>query len=150
MSHARKVLVVALALVLAGASAFAQAPAEPKPAWPSFVFSIFLGFGTGQYWAGQNGNLFLVADVSCLTVLTTGAVLALSLPPSPGAGFSAGSAGYLMISISAIAYCAFRIWELLDVFGAVDRARKAGAVAFLEPVVGFDPTSLEVGVMLHL
>ncbi|HTP58863.1 MAG TPA: hypothetical protein VMM82_08095 [Spirochaetia bacterium] len=140
MSHASKIAVAALALTLWGGAVFAQAASEPKPAWPAYLFSIFLGFGTGQYWAGQNGNLFLVGDASCIGVMGIGAVL----------GSSGASAGYLMIGASAIAFSVFRIWELIDVFGAVDRAKKAGQVAQLEPVIKVDPSSVEVGVTLRL
>lgn len=143
MSHAGKLVVMVLAVMLTAGAVSAQSAPEPKPSWPAYVFSIFVGFGTGQYWAGGNGNLFLIADLSCVGVMTAGAVAAASSTPP-------GTVGYVMIGVSAIAFSAFRIWELLDVFGAVEEARKAGKVAAVDPVLGISPTSLELGVRLHL
>jgi hypothetical protein len=150
MHQPSRVIVLSLALLFAHAAAFAQSAPEPKPAWPAYLFSIFVGFGTGPYWVGQNGNLFLIGDLSCVGVAAAGALVAFSSSPSSGTGFSGASAGYLMISAAAIAFSVLRIWELIDVFGAVQKARKAGVVAELEPAVSIDPTSLGIGVSLRL
>ena len=158
MSHTGKLVVLMLIIVLGAGAAFAQnagaqgggahgseAQGSPgtKPAWPAYVFSIFLGFGTGQYWVGGNGNLFLVADLSCVGLMAAGAVTAFSASSSM-------TVGYLMIGASAMAFSAFRIWELIDVFGAVEDSRKEGKVAQMEPVLSVSPTSLGLGVRLPL
>ncbi len=144
----RLVLVIFLALFAAGVVSAQGAPG-PKPAWPAYLFSIFLGFGTGQYWVGGNGNPFLIGDLSCVGIAAIGAGLALGSPAPSSSGLSGASAGYLMIGVGAIAFSVFRIWELIDVFGAVDDARSAGKVAALEPVVTGSLTQLEMGVRLH-
>jgi hypothetical protein len=55
-----------------------------------------------------------------------------------------------MIGAGTIALSVFRIWELINVFGAVDDARRAGKVAAFEPMVNGNLTQLEIGVRLHL
>ena len=146
----RLVLVISLALFAAGV-VFAQDAPETKPAWPAYLFSIFLGLGTGQYWVGGNGNLFLIGEVSCVGFALIGTALALGSPaPTSSSGLSGGSLGYLMIGAGAIVLSIFRIWELINVFGAVDDARRTGKVAALEPVVNGNLTQLEIGVCLHL
>jgi hypothetical protein len=150
MSHAGKLVIMMLIMVLAAGVVFAQSAPAPKPAWPAYLFSIFLGFGTGQFWVGGNGNLFLIGDLSCVGVMAAGAVTVLSSSPSSTSGLSGVSVGYLMIGVSAVALSVFRIWELIDVFGAVEAARKEGKVAEMEPVLSVSPTSLEMGVRLPL
>jgi len=145
----RLVLVISFALFAADV-VFAQDALETKPAWPAYLFSIFLGFGTGQYWVGGNGNPFLIGEVSCVGVAAIGAALALGSPAPTSSGLSGGSLGYLMIGAGTIALSVFRIWELINVFGAVDDARRAGKVAAFEPMVNGNLTQLEIGVRLHL
>ena len=145
----RLVLVISLALFAAGV-VFAQEARETKPVWPAYLFSIFLGFGTGQYWVGGNGNPFLIGEVSCVGIAVIGAALAFGSPAPTSSGLSGGSVGYLMIGAGAIALSIFRIWELVNVFGAVDDARRAGKVAAFEPIVDGNLTQLEIGVRLHL
>jgi hypothetical protein len=146
MSHILKIIVVMLCIILFADALFAQSPTDVRPAWPASLFSIFLGFGTGQYWVGSNGNLFLVGDLSCVGVIAIGAVIVYgSSRSSSSPALSGAGAGYLMIGVSAIAYSAFRLWELLDVFNAVDTARRAGSVTEFYPVVAVNPTSIELG-----
>lgn len=147
MSHSVKVALLALAVVSVSPAAFAQdAQATPRPAWPAYLFSIFVGFGTGQYWVGENGTLFLVGDLSSLAVVGVGAIVAASSPSAS----SGATAGYVAAGVGAIAFSLFRIWELIDVLGAVENARKAARVAEIAPVVDVRATSLEVGVQLRL
>ena len=150
MSDILKIILVMLCIILTAGVLFAQSATDAKPAWPAYFFSIFLGFGTGQYWVGSNANLFLVGDLSCVGVIAIGAVIVYgssgssSRPALTGAGL-----GYLMIGVSAIVYSAFRLWELLDVFNAVDKAKQAGSVTEFYPVVTVNPTSIELGFRLR-
>jgi hypothetical protein len=149
VSLASKLVIITCTVTLAAGIAFAQATPEAKPAWPAYLFSIFLGFGTGQYWVGENGNLFLIGDASCVGVVALGAVMA-----SLSAGTSPPSAqvtvGYVMVGVGAIALSVFRIWELIDIFGVVDTARKSGKVAEIDPVIIASPASFGLGAQLHL
>jgi len=88
--------------------------------------------------------------VSCVGVAAIGAALAVGSPAPTSSGLSGGSLGYLMIGAGTIALSVFRIWELINVFGAVDDARRAGKVAAFEPMVNGNLTQLEIGVRLHL
>ena len=151
MSHALKVILVMLGVTVAVGMLFAQSAPEAKPSWPAYLFSILLGFGIGPYWVGGNGNPFLVGDISCVGVMAIGALIV-----HGGGGlsststFSGEDAGYLMIGAAAIAYSVFRIWELLDVFNAVEIAKTTGVVADFDPIVTANSVSLELDLRLRL
>jgi hypothetical protein len=63
MSPIAKVGVILLLLLVAAGSLFAE-DAGARPVWPAYLFSILLGFGSGQYYLGQDGMPFLVADIA--------------------------------------------------------------------------------------
>ena len=151
MSNTLRVLLVSLGVMLAVGALFAQSDPEVKPAWPAYLFSILLGFGTGPYWVGGNGNLFLVSDLSCVGFVAIGSVIVYGCDGlSSRSTLSGEAAGYLVIGAAAITYSIFRIWELLEVFNAVDKAKKAGLVADFNPIVTVNPTSLELDFRLRL
>lgn len=124
MSRFLKVVAIALLVLLAANSVFAQE--QPKAAWPAYLLSIFLGYGLGHYYCGENGTPFLIVDAvtaTCMVVM--------------GSGFSSSSSLSILGFGSAIIMVS-RIYEMIDIFGAVLRAKKAGRVAEVIPVIDVD------------
>jgi hypothetical protein len=56
--------------------------------------------------------------------------------------------GYGIVVVGGLVYLVSRVWEFVDVFGAVDKAKKAGKVVEVVPVVEVRRTSFELGVSL--
>ena len=61
MSRLFKVVSLMLLVFLAAGALFAQDQPK-KPVWPAYVFSLALGFGSGQYYLHENGTPFLIGD----------------------------------------------------------------------------------------
>ncbi len=144
MSCLLRVVTLAVLVFFAGSSLSAQD--QPKPAGPALLLSLFVGFGTGQYYCGTDGTKFLVSDLAGLTM--TAVVLT-----SPGILLSAGSleAAFTFLVFGPVTFLVSRIWQILDVFCAIDEARKAGRVAEVVPAinVGIRRTSFDLGVSLR-
>ncbi len=153
MSRLFKVVTLVLLVFFAAGSLFAQE--QPKNAWPAFFLSIFFGFGLGQYYLGQNGTPFLLGDFIGAGVLTGGMYLAARslLPRAFGDSVDSSEfqAGYTLLIAGSVVILVSRIWQIIDVFGTVDRARKPGKVAGVVPVIDVDiqRTSFELGVNLR-
>jgi hypothetical protein len=156
MSRFLKIVSLTLLILLAGGALFAQGT-QAKPAWPAYAFSIVLGFGTGQYWVGANGTPFLIGDIVGLAGIVIGEVVIVSsvasalASPSVSSVESAGTGvvvGYGIVVVGGLVYLVSRVWEFVDVFGAVDKAKKAGKVVEVVPVVEVRRTSFELGVSL--
>ena len=118
--------------------------AQPRAAWPAYLLSIFIGFGTGHLYCGDGaGVLFLVGDVAGLALLLSGTQQSVS---TPYGGQSSGDTLLFGLSIWLVS----RIWEISDIGRAADRMRWAGRFADIVPVIDVDiqRTSLEVGASL--
>lgn len=77
MARLPKIVTLVLLILLGAGALFAQAQPK-KPAWPAYAFSLLFGFGTGQYYLGDNGTAFLIGDVIGLGGIIAGEVVALS------------------------------------------------------------------------
>jgi hypothetical protein len=155
MSRFLKIVTLALLILLAAGSLFAQSSA--KPAWPAYPLAIILGYGTGQYYVGANGTPFLVADIVGDVAVYGGLIWAVSSAASvltnPSATGAADAAtgvfiGYGLVGVGSVVLLVSRIWQIVDVFGAVDKAKSAGKVVEVVPVVDVQRTSFELGVSL--
>ena len=158
MSRLFKVVSVMLLVFLAAGSLFAQDAQSGKPAWPAYAFTFLLGFGTGQFYLGQNGTGFLIGDAAGLAGLGVGYAVIASSIFSIGTSYtdtsltSAGTGvivGYGLVVVGSIVFLISRIWEDIDIFGAVNRARQAGKVAEINPVLEIHNTSFEAGISIR-
>jgi hypothetical protein len=115
---------------------------KPKSAAPAFFLSVFVGFGTGQYYCGTNGTPFLLLDILGLTMTFVGVPAAIS-----SQNFS--DAAYFLV-VGPFTFLFSRIWQIFDVFWAIDEARRAGRVAKVVPAIAVDVrrTSFDLGVSL--
>jgi hypothetical protein len=156
MSRFLKIVSLSLLILLAAGALFAQGT-QPKQAWPAYAFSILLGFGTGQYYVGANGTPFLIGDLVGVGGVVVGEVVILSsvasaLSNPTSSSVASGGAGvivgYGLIVVGGIVYLVSHVWEIIDIFPAVDKARKAGKVVEVVPVVDVRRTSFELGVSL--
>ena len=137
-----KVVTLAFLVFFAASSLFAHT--QPKAALPALLLSVFVGFGSGQYYCGTDGTKFVLYDVGGLGMTALGAIMLASndLDQSfTGISFLLAGAGTFLVS---------RIWQIFDVFWAVDEARKAGRIAEVVPVVDVDiqRASFELGFSL--
>jgi hypothetical protein len=150
MSRSTKLIAIALLLFIVAGTVFAQ-NTEPKSEVPAYLLTFFLGFGTGHFYAGENGKPFLIGEATgwgC-AVVGSGMVLA-----TAGALFSgsAGDAvalmygGYSVASLGLLIAAGVHLWEIVDIFSAVPRARKAGGVAALGPVFEIENAAFEAGI----
>ena len=158
MSRLFKVVSIMILIFLATGALFAQS-SHLKPAWPAYVFSAALGFGSGQFYLGQDGAPFLVGDILGLGGVIGGYVVILSAifpylydggSSYPSSALPTIETGTDIVIVGLIVYMISRVWEFVDVFDAVDRAREAGKVAEIVPVVDVRRTSFEVGVSMKL
>ena len=146
MSRLKRVVSLMLLVFFAAGSLSAQA-VQPKSSAPAYILTLLLGFGTGQYYVGENGNPFLIGELVGYAAVLGGVLIDASANPG---GYTFGYAydytGVYIAAAGVVELLVFRIWEIVDVFGAVDRARAAGRVA-LVPVVSIQRTSFEPGVL---
>jgi hypothetical protein len=141
-----RVLAVVMLLALAVGSVFGAAPETPRPAWPAYGLSILLGFGTGQYYLGENGTGFLIADAGGIACMVGGYVYMLSavgaLALNPSASLDTLYIGYGIVGVGAAVWAVSRIWEIVDIFGTAERLRQEGKVASLQPVLDVRPDAV--------
>jgi len=143
MPRPLKVVALLLLAFLAGGSLSAEE--QPKAAAPAYLLSAFVGFGTGQYYCGANGIGFLVVDIVGVGVVVYG------LGSASGSTFSQGLQGAAFIELGGLVLLVSRIGQIINVFGAVERAKREGRLADVVPVINVDirRTSFELGVALR-
>ncbi|MGA2641289.1 MAG: hypothetical protein ABSG21_10365 [Spirochaetia bacterium] len=164
MSRLIKVVSLMLLVFLAAGNLFAQTT-QPKAAWPAYVLCIFPGYGFGHYYLGQNGTPFLLGDLIgagvalagmglIASAFSPGSVLSIDIflvffpygpPPEIVVDSSEFRTGCALLIAGGVVLLVSRIWEFIDVFAAVDRARAAGKVAVV-PVFNVQRTSYKPGV----
>jgi hypothetical protein len=159
MNRSLKVLAVVLVVLFCAGAVFAQS-GDKKAAWPAYPLSILLGFGTGQFYQGENGVGFLIADVAGYGGIIGGAVYMMVAVAS--AAFNplsvtsisdlatATLVGYTIIGVGSVVWLVSRIWEVVDTFGTVDRLSKAGQLAGLTPTIDVRPTGVSFGLSYKL
>lgn len=149
MSRLFKIVTLAFLIFLAAGALFAQ-DAQPKAAGPAYALSILLGFGTGQYYLGTNGTPFLVGDLIGVGAWIGGGLFALSARGATDtqAAVPLTVTGFAFVLAGSLVYLVSHVWEIIDVFAAVERAQKAGTVVEMVPVVDVRRTSWELGVSL--
>lgn len=156
----KSILVVIGIAMIFTSQTFAQ-DSRPRASWPGYALGILLGFGTGHYYFGENGTPFLVGEVVGFGGIVVGLVKlnnASLSSPTMTVGDALHSPEVSLALAGALVFWVSRIWEIADLFGAADRAKRAGRVADLCPVVnvqrtshapGISPlTSYEVGVLV--
>ncbi len=159
MNRSLKILAIVLVVLFCAGTLFAQSEGK-KAAWPAYPLSIILGFGTGQFYLGENGLGFLIADVVAYGAVIGGGIYMVSaaaaavLNPDPVAALAEASTaalvGYTIIGVGSVVWLVSRIWEVVDTFGAVDRLSKAGKVAALEPTLEVRPDGVAFGLTYKL
>jgi len=152
MSRHIRFTALLLVLVLAAGGAFAEG-AQAKSAFPAYALSFLLGFGTGQYYLGENGTPFLIGDAVGLGLEVGGLiyeVVSAASVTSDSASYESAVTGvyvgYGIVLVGGIVYMVSHVWEILDVFSAVDRARQAGTVAAVSPIIDVTTTAYEPGI----
>jgi peptidoglycan/LPS O-acetylase OafA/YrhL len=146
MNHAPRVAAAALLLVLASAMTLTAQQPFQEPArdpTPAVLFTILLGFGTGHFYLQDGAGLrFLLLEGGALAVSVVGMGLMMAslysvdyyageFPPEYLAGLGLGLFG-------AVAFSAFRIWEIVDLLATVNEQRAAGKVT-MRPAVELRP-----------
>jgi TM2 domain-containing membrane protein YozV len=138
MANPARVLVVVILVLAVGAVALsAQQP--KKDAAPAYLFSWLLGFGSGHFYLNDPGAVrFLVLDILSYGATIGGYVVMYSALYDPYADFDAAMSRIYIgggIAIGgAILLAAARIWEIIDIFRAVNEQRAAGQVV-MRPAV---------------
>ena len=136
MRQLRNVTIVLLLLVVYEHT-FAEPPTSSRPGWPATALSIFLGFGTGQYYLGQNGTGFLIADLLGLAAMVAGAEIGIAYPPPSSHSTAPYSAetnlAYALAGAGAFVYVISRIWEVVDVLDLEDRLQYEGKISMALP-----------------
>ncbi len=148
MSGSRKALVLFLLVAVGAGTAFAQASPPPREAWPAYGLSIFVGFGTGHYYLGANGTPFLIGDVAGLGLVGGGYIYMLSSilgAASNPYSFDPATAyvGYGIVGLGVLVFVVSRVWEVVDVFGVVERLRGEGKVV-VTPVIRVESNQTSV------
>jgi hypothetical protein len=140
--------VIVLVLVLVGVVASTTVAQEiPRYAAPAYVFSILLGFGLGHsYLEDDAAPRFLLLEAGSSVVALTGALVAITTLP---ASFTSGldtrfNIGIGMYIAGSLAYGAFRVWEIVDLFGVVRRMRALGKLS-MRPALDIAPDGTRVG-----
>lgn len=152
MKKAFKIMIIVMVLLaIMSTSVFAQS--AKKDAMPAYLLSIFLGFGTGHFYLGSsNAFTFLLLDGGFLAVEIIGSSLMLASAQSAvndiytnGTASTSGiTLGYAMVLAGALGYLGVRIWEIVDIFGQVDKMRAKGKIAQLLPKIEVDPDNVKV------
>ena len=141
-------LLIVLLLVTATGGVFAQAAESPRTAWPAYGLSIFLGFGTGHYYLGESGTMFLIGDAGGIAIMVGGyvymysALMSSVTSGSTSSSVSAITTGYAVVGVGAVIYLVSRVWEIVDIFGTTDRLRRDGKVVGLRPVIDARPDAV--------
>jgi hypothetical protein len=144
-------LVSLVLLVLIGAEALsAQEAVAPPKASLARLLGVLVGFGAGQYYLGVDGTGFLVGDA----IGAAGAGIGYAIFASSFVGIgryrtSPHDTGLAILGGGTVVLLVSRIWELSDLFGRIERGRREGSVAQVQPVVNVRETSFEVGVSIR-
>ena len=125
---------------------------EPKSAGLAFFLSVFVSFGTGQYYCGTNGTTFLLLDLLGLTMTAVAVLdplLAMRSAQVVGSARTFEEA-LVFLFLGPITFLVSRIWQIVDVLWAIYEERKYGRVAEAVPVIaiGIRRTSFDLGVSL--
>jgi hypothetical protein len=148
MSKSFKVLAIVLVVLFCAGTLFAQS-AEKKAAWPAYAFTIILGFGSGEYYLGENGTGFLIGDLLGIGTMVGGSIymvvapLSAAMNPDPlAAAADAITAFYVgvgIISVGSVVYLVSRVWQAVDTFMTAGRLMQEGKVAAITPVIDVRP-----------
>ena len=135
-----------IALILGGiiipSSLFAE-----KEATPAYLLTIFIGFGSGHGYAeSPKWSSFCLAEVGSLVIYAVGtgmyanAITSVKYYSSTSISDASSKAatGALVMGMGAIALSVSRVWEIVDIFGTVEKQKKLGILT------SFDP-SIEIG-----
>jgi TM2 domain-containing membrane protein YozV len=151
MSKTAKAILLVLILSLSSSSLFADSQPAPKASWPAYALSVLLGFGTGQFYLGENGIGFLIGDASGVVLMGAGYFYMVSSLLSSAYSYSTSTTttystimiGYGIIAIGALTYLVSRIWEIVDTFVVADKLGKEGRFALL-PIIEIDSNQASV------
>ena len=154
----RKASIPVLFLLAAGAL-FGEA-SKPKDSSLAYPLAICVGFGIGHYYIGQNGAPFLIVDLISTAGIAAGYVImarsfVMAMPPrNPGSSSGSNASidphiGFDIWFAASLVLAICRVWQVVDIFRAVEVARKLGTVVEAVPVVNIQVTSYEIGVALR-
>ena len=152
MSRLFKVVCLTVIIFLAAGAIFAQQTQAPRSSTSAIILTLLLGFGSGQYYLGDNGIGFLLGDA--IGVVGVGVGYAVFASSFVGYGYSRYQTstfdeGLALVAGGAIVLLVTRIWEIVDIFGRVEKGRQEGTVVEMEPVLDVRNTSFEAGVSIH-
>lgn len=151
MNRFFKILAIVLIVLFCAGVLFAQSGPASKPGWPAYAFSILLGFGTGQFYLGENGVGFLVGDLALYAGIAGYYVNLLTLPYGDYSALQTRIfVGSAILGIGSVITLVSRVWEIIDVIGSVDRLTKEGKVASLTPTLEIRPTGVCFGLSCRL
>ncbi|MGA2766474.1 MAG: hypothetical protein ABSG17_24280 [Spirochaetia bacterium] len=150
MSRLSKVVCLTVIVFLAAGAIFAQQTQAPRSSTSAIILTLLLGFGSGQYYLGDNGVGFLLGDAIGVVGVGVGyAVFASSFVGYYRYQTSTFDEGLALVAGGAIVLLVTRIWEIVDIFGRVEKGRQEGTVVEMEPVIDVRNTSFEAGVSIH-
>jgi hypothetical protein len=150
-----RIVVVLLLGVMLVAALPAEDQASPRPMAPAVLLSIFLGFGSGQYYLGESGVLFTVGDVAGIGLVAGGVAYVLvawadtahyttKLTSYGSESYPETTAGYVMLGGGIVVYAVSRVWQLINVVSY--RPRKAEQTSSLTPVIEARPQGVSFAV----
>lgn len=120
---------------------------EAKSPVPAYLLSFLLGFGTGHFYLGDDSaSLFLIGELCGTGLIIASLFIALSgfdLFGSDPHSFESTIA-QVVAGIGILTLTIFRIWEIIDIFGAVDDAKKRGTAASNNVSIKLSPTSFSL------
>ena len=144
MKKGIKILFIATAIfVLVTSSLTAQE--VKKSSVPAYLLSIFIGFGTGHFYAGSSAaTTFLLLDIGTTALTVAGAVYMINATANLDiSGIATGTLMmYAGVGISAV----IGIIEIISVITEVDKKRSEGLIARFEPKIESTADGMAVSV----
>ena len=143
MKKGTRILTILLLFVFIGGIGYTQNSAT-KQEWPAYFLSILIGFGTGHFYLGdENGKYFLIGGLTGTGLLIGGLVYLRFSDTRPEDRFET----MMLLTLGGVSvFLIARVWEIIDIFFAVDRARKKGEIAQFEPYIDVSPTRTGFGI----
>jgi hypothetical protein len=143
-----RLLTLLLLCIFIGNCCYARNETQ-KEEWPAYLLAIFNGFGAGHHYLGDDFSLFFLGSQFAGCALITWGFVFLYFSPEifsyEYAETTLTSSIYL-ISCGALVYLISRVWEIVDIFYAVKRAREAGKIAEFKPYIDIQPSKTGFGI----
>ncbi len=152
------IIVVLLIGMLCVGSLDAADRVSQRPVWPAYFLSIFLGFGSGQYYLGESGTGYLLGEIGGIAGVLAGTGYLLytviknydtTLPPSSfmDAVYSDALLGYGVMLAGFGVFVVVRVLEIVDV--VTYESRRDGDTAFVSPLIDVRPRGVSLSIRMR-